>query len=269
MKSNQTINPDRAAPLPLVSVVIVTYKRLERLCETYWSLRSVCRYPNLEWIVCDDGSPPAIQQKIRELPFDKYLLSERNQGMGANTNKGLVAASGEFILQLQDDWKCCEQSNFIESSIELMRERADVSMVQLWRAANFTYPSEYHISTSGKKARIFMDYPGMVNEGTGFYIYSDRPHVKRSTVMRSVGLYSESIRSVLEVEEEYCRRFEQCADQRVAIIEGLGNVFVHTGEQESFNRQQRRENVRKFLRTHPLLKYPWDIYVRLRYGRRS
>ena len=269
MKRSETKAGKASPTLPLVSIVFVTYKRLERLRDTYWSLREICRYPNLEWIVCDDGSSAAIQTQIRKLAFDQYLLSERNQGMGANTNKGLLAANGDYVLHLQDDWTCSGPSDFIESGVELMGERPDVCMVQFWRVADFPYPSIFHLSASRKRARIFLDFPGMVSEGKGFHIYSDRPHLKRRSVTATVGLYSETIRPVAEVEEDYCNRFEQCADQRVGIIEGYDKVFKHTGEQETFNPRQRRENWRRFLRGHPVLRYPWNWYVRWRYGRSS
>ncbi|MFC1596900.1 glycosyltransferase family 2 protein [Planctomycetota bacterium] len=254
---------------PLTSIVVITYKRLDLLKDTYASTKAVCSYPHLEWIVCDDGSPQSVQDAIRAMTFDAYLLSAINEGMGANTNKGILAANGEFILHLQDDWHCRGPGDFIEAGVELMQEREDVCMVQYWREPCFEFPTEYHITRSGRRACIYLDYPGMVDAGKGFHIYSDRPHLKRSAVREAIGLYVEDVRPVLEVEEDYCRRFEQCTDQRVAIIEGYGSVFVHTGTSQTFNYEQKKANIREYLRRHPVLRHVWNVYTFVRYGRRG
>lgn len=44
-----------------------------------------------------------MQQEMKKLDFDKFLLSRKNEGMGKNTNKGLIAVTGDYIVQLHDD----------------------------------------------------------------------------------------------------------------------------------------------------------------------
>ena len=259
---------ESARPSPLVSVVFVTYRRIDLLRETHSSFMATCKYPSIELIVCDDGSPPEVQVRIREMEFDKFLLAPRNQGIAANTNKGLLAATGEFVLQLQDDWHCRGPADFIEAGIELMEECKDVCMVQYWREPTFPYPSRMHVTASGRRARVFLDYPGMVASGSGFYIYSDCPHLRRTASRETVGLYS-SRKRMSEVEADYCRRFECLEGQRVAIIEGYGGVFQHTGADQTFNWDQKKENIRKRLRAHPVLRHAWNLYCHIRYGRRG
>jgi glycosyltransferase involved in cell wall biosynthesis len=269
---------------PLVSVVFVTYKRLECLRDTYASFIATCSYPNLELIVSDDGSPKAVQDEIRNMRFDQYLLSKNNEGMGANTNKGMLAASGDFILHLQDDWHCQGPADFIEAGVELMKECDDVCMVQYWRDwESFPYPSRYHSTRDGLKARILLDYPGMVASRKGFHIYSDCPHLKRATMIKTVGLYSESNRPVLaplaanlgldlqqsSIEVDYCHRFEQHGNLHAAILESYGAVFKHTGSNQTFNWNQKKANLRKRLEEHPLLRSVWHKYLHARYGRQA
>ncbi|MCU1237285.1 MAG: tuaH, partial [Candidatus Solibacter sp.] len=93
---------------PLVSVVVVGYNRLELLRKTITSFLNTTTYPrnSLELILCDDGSPESVQDQMRLLPFDVFLMASENRGMGNNTNKGIRAAAGAYILQLQDDWEC-------------------------------------------------------------------------------------------------------------------------------------------------------------------
>jgi glycosyltransferase involved in cell wall biosynthesis len=66
----------------LISVVFVTYRRLDLLKRTLDSLREWCSYPSLELILADDGSPRKIQEAMRSLPFDRYLFAKKNEGIG-------------------------------------------------------------------------------------------------------------------------------------------------------------------------------------------
>jgi len=90
---------------PLISVVIIGYKRIDELKKTHSTFLQNINYPRdrIELILCDDGSPYEMQQEMKKLDFDKFLLSSKNEGMGKNTNKGLIAATGDYIVQLHDD----------------------------------------------------------------------------------------------------------------------------------------------------------------------
>ena len=70
------------------------------------AIRNNCKYPNLELIVSDDGTKPSIKKFLHDLAIDKLVTSETNQGLGANSNKGIKAGTGEYILHLQDDFEC-------------------------------------------------------------------------------------------------------------------------------------------------------------------
>ena len=83
------------AALPKISAVFVTYNRLETLRPTFDTFLATTDYPRdrLELVVADDSSRPEVQAEIRKMPFDVLALSERNNGIGANVNNGIRAAS--------------------------------------------------------------------------------------------------------------------------------------------------------------------------------
>ena len=87
-------------PWPLISVVIVGYKRPEELRRTVEFFLNNIDYPrnSLEMILCDDGSPENMRIEMKKLDFDKFLFSKKNHGIGYNTNKGLKEVKGEFIV---------------------------------------------------------------------------------------------------------------------------------------------------------------------------
>ncbi len=97
----------RAEPWPLVSVVIPTYGRNERLTE---AVRSVIdqTYPNIELIVVDDGSPTPATTALASLDTSgltraTYIRHEENRGANAARNTGIRTASGEYVAFLDDD----------------------------------------------------------------------------------------------------------------------------------------------------------------------
>ena len=59
-------------------------------------------------------------------------MASGNCGMGHNTNKGIRAAMGDYILQLQDDWECQGRPDFIEVALALFQARPDVALLRLW-----------------------------------------------------------------------------------------------------------------------------------------
>jgi glycosyltransferase involved in cell wall biosynthesis len=95
------------APLPKVSIIIISYNQEEFIAEAI--LGAVTQdYSNLEVIVSDDGSSDLTQSIIKELA-SKYpdrlfpLLNEKNVGITANCNRALKACTGDFISLLGGD----------------------------------------------------------------------------------------------------------------------------------------------------------------------
>ena len=80
---------------PLVSVLFVTYKRVDLLEKAVHSFLKNTSYPRLEVVIADDGSGREIQDKIRTLPADVYALSPVNQGLGPNNNNGIAHCTGQ------------------------------------------------------------------------------------------------------------------------------------------------------------------------------
>lgn len=93
---------------PKVSVVAITYNQEKFVRETIESVVSQ-DYPNIEYIISDDGSTDFTQEIIREYQ-EKYpdlitaLTGNDNVGITRNINRGLAVCNGDFIaLQGGDD----------------------------------------------------------------------------------------------------------------------------------------------------------------------
>lgn len=93
--------------MPLVSVIIPTYNRIDTLPR---SMKSVLdqTYGNLELIVVDDGSTDGTDEYVKGLPDERirYVKGEGNRGPGAARNMGVRLAKGEYIAfqDSDDEW---------------------------------------------------------------------------------------------------------------------------------------------------------------------
>ena len=96
--------------VPLVSVVIPTYKRSERLPG---AIRSVTAqtYLNLEILIVDDNDPQSEYRRQTKASLSgflsdgrvRYIEHEINRGGAAARNTGISEARGEFVAFLDDD----------------------------------------------------------------------------------------------------------------------------------------------------------------------
>lgn len=223
--------------LPIVTIIIVTYKRIDLLIRTYESFLANTEYPRekLELILCDDGSPESIQAEMKKLKFDKYLLAIKNEGMAKNVNKGIRAASGEYILQLQDDWLCKGPSDYLRLGVKALEENPDLGLIRYRMGMEYHCTSklfndglnEIHILNRDQKDTIKRKY---YRKDT--FLYSDNPHLKRKEVHDKIGLYK-SYKTMPQTELDFCLRFNNSNMYKVGYIAGFKEVFEHIGETQS------------------------------------
>ncbi len=83
------------------SVVIPTYNRPHLVAR---AIRSVLEHlPEAEVIVVDDASTVATEAAVAPFAGVRYLRQRVNQGPGAARNRGIGEATGEWIVNLDDD----------------------------------------------------------------------------------------------------------------------------------------------------------------------
>lgn len=108
---------------PLVSVVIPVYNASKYLARTLDSALKQT-HKNLEIILIDDCSKDDSLKIMHEYeqkdPRIKVLESEKNQGVAAVRNRGIQAATGEYIALLDSDDVWVEDK--VERQITLLKE---------------------------------------------------------------------------------------------------------------------------------------------------
>lgn len=110
MASSSEIDTGRNNLKDLVTIVIPTYKRGDRLGVAIQSILDQ-DYPNIEVIVVDDNDPEGNDRSITEGVMNtffkderiKYIKHEKNLGGAAARNTGIFNSKGKYIGFLDDD----------------------------------------------------------------------------------------------------------------------------------------------------------------------
>ena len=113
---------------PLISVVIPTRDRLERLGETLRSLREqTLAATDYEMFVVDDGSSPAISLECSESGPRCILIRLEGRERSAARNVGARAARGAFVVFVDDDMLVA--TDFLEMHLSAQNEWPDAMAV--------------------------------------------------------------------------------------------------------------------------------------------
>jgi glycosyltransferase involved in cell wall biosynthesis len=89
-------------PQPLVTIVTPTYNRANYILETVASILEQ-GYPNLEYIVLDDGSTDDTLEVLQKYKSHIVLETHSNMGEAATVNKGFSMARGDIIAVVNSD----------------------------------------------------------------------------------------------------------------------------------------------------------------------
>lgn len=113
--------------LPLVSVVMPMHNAAKYLREAAQSILDQT-YPNIEFVIIDDGSTDDSVSIIRSLNASciKIHSYPEKQGLAKALNKGIELSSGEYIARMDAD--DISLNNRIEEQVKYMTENPDVGI---------------------------------------------------------------------------------------------------------------------------------------------
>lgn len=140
--------------LPLVTIVTPTYNQADYLPEAIDSVLSQ-DYPNIEYIVIDDGSKDHTRSVLKQYSGQFRWESQENMGQAATLNKGWEKAKGEYISYLSSDDILYKSA--IRDLVEFINKDTSVAMV--YPDCNLIDPYSKTIKKS--VAKLF-DYDEMV-----------------------------------------------------------------------------------------------------------
>jgi len=173
---------------PRVSVIVLTYRRLEALKRTVDSFRRYVDIPDYELIICDDGSSASDRREIRALEADQYIWNDR-VGYGRNANSGIKAARGELLFHLEDDLVVLGGRHFLVAGMDVLGALPELGAIKYdgWWAL----PRVRARRSIGPYAVEILPFPAATTEGIAIFRYSNRPHLKTRRFHEVFGLYPE------------------------------------------------------------------------------
>lgn len=174
-----------------VSLLITHYNRsqsLEQLLKSFKDLN--CYFEDI--VVSDDGSKPEHVDYLVELQkkFDFRLITTRqNRGLGNNINKGQDAVKTALTLYVQEDFTPTALfPASLHHALQLMNNKPALDMVRFY--AYFEYP--YLINPD--QGFYAIDFKFWKPGYRKFYVYSDHPHLRRSSFLQKFGRYAEGVK---------------------------------------------------------------------------
>lgn len=176
---------------PTITLLVTHYNRsqsLERLLKAFQKQEIVFG----DIVVSDDGSKPEHVERLKEMAtlYSFNLITAiKNGGLGRNINKGQDAVKTPYTLYVQEDFDpFAGYAQRLTDALGIMDERADVDLVRFYAYFKYPYLKPFRNDFSEMVFKIW--YPGHKK----FHVYSDHPHLRRSTFFQKFGRYAEGIK---------------------------------------------------------------------------
>lgn len=235
-------NTEKIPTFPLVSVLFITYRRVDLLKMSLEAFRRNTDYPNIEIVIADDGSGQEIQAQIRMLKADIYALSPTNRGLGANNNNGISHCKGKYILMIQDDWECCGPPEYLTNTIRVMEANPEIGIINYCGEPN---PIDETRPVYGSDEYCVISKASRAGGLNGRVRYSDQPHVVSRAALDLVGSYIED-RSMDEGECEehhHAQWVEQTTFIGAVFPKYYMATYVNRGLERSFRTSRGRHRI--------------------------
>ena len=212
-----------------------------------------------EIVVSDDGSRPEHIQALLDLKKQYGLTlvtTPRNRGLGNNINKGQDAVSTPYTVYIQEDF--VPQPAFLQQLSEaqaFMDKDQALDIVRFYAYYAYPYLKPYADGFSE------MVCPRWGLNVTKIYVYSDHPHLRRSSFLRKFGRYAED-RSGDRTEYNMCISFIQNKG-RGLFFRDFKTLLTQENDQIEPSMMQRNEWRQS---NNPLVALSRYVYRQFRYN---
>jgi glycosyltransferase involved in cell wall biosynthesis len=176
-----------------VTLLITHYNRsrsLERLLQAFNDQQFVFG----DIVVSDDGSKPQHLEYIASLQKTynfRLITTPVNKGLGNNINKGQDAVNTPYTLYIQEDFEPKPAfAGHFNDALQYLINDARLDIARFYAYFNYPYLKPY-----GKGFSEMLFKPSFfANNHIKFYVYSDHPHLRRSTFFDKFGRYPEGVK---------------------------------------------------------------------------
>jgi GT2 family glycosyltransferase/glycosyltransferase involved in cell wall biosynthesis len=250
---------------PKVSVIVLTYNNLSFTRDCLLSIESSSDYPNLEVIVIDNASTDGSRDWLGNWKAGiseaghvrKLILNEQNLGFSAGNNIGLAAATGDFLIILNNDTYVTP--GWVRTLCGHLRHNPNLGLVG---------PVTNCI---GNEARINISYRSMPEMIENAMAYT-RTHPGETLPLHNLAFFCVAVpRRVYEFiggldedfgvgffeDDDYCRRVTR-AGFDIACAE---DVFIHHQHSASFDKMENQKKLELFARNRAIYEAKWGAWT--------
>ncbi|MFT3802274.1 MAG: glycosyltransferase [Burkholderiaceae bacterium] len=151
------------SPAPLVSLIVPTRDRPDLLRRCIDSFAARSRYPNVEWIIVDNGSAPPLALDDPSVSADRFAITRiRHEGppnASALYNRGVAAARGEFVVLLNDDIELISPDGLAEMVSVAMQPGVGVVGARQWYPDDTLQHAGFIMGMLTLAGSIFQGFP--------------------------------------------------------------------------------------------------------------
>lgn len=243
------------------SVIILTYNNIDFTKTCLESLQLYTDYPDWELILVDnastDGTPDYLKQYTKQHAHVKLILNSTNVGFPAGNNIGIKAATGEYLVLLNNDTHVTR--GWLTDFLRPLRLDPRLGLVG---------PVTNNI---GNEAKIDISYKDMNEMADAARRYTSTHSRQlypvenvaffcaalRRDVLDKVGLLDEVFGQGFFEDDDYCNRVRQ-AGYRIAIAE---DVFIHHQLAASFNALPDNGREAQLAKNRSIYEAKWGPWV--------
>lgn len=204
--------------LPIVTILVITYKRYDELKQTLYALQKHIQYPKdkLRVVVSDDstggnklnnlGRIKAFQQFGRD--GIHVIETPDRSGWGKHVNfalrqvQDLSGADDPLVFQIEDDYILTKPLD-LTRGVALMMQRPNIGMLRYRGTAGAHYIYHQFEADAHEYGHEPITYLQLDNASHSLYVYSNGAHLKRATSFHAhYGAYPEN-KPLGETEEAF------------------------------------------------------------------
>lgn len=212
---------------PPIWILMTTYRRTEIAIKTIQAVKQNFIWPNIGWIITDDGTGnDHLQRLVEEIGYSYAIHTYNGQrrGVGHNMNWGLRKIwemGAELTLMLEDDWECHKPFD-PSPSVKLLMNNSDAGMVR------------YGYMSAGLSGEVVSKEDSLwlrFHRNMYTYIYSGHASLRHRRLHEKVGMFSEGLRPG-ENELDFCAKYNATSnapDIYWPLDYGHIGPFVHIG----------------------------------------
>jgi GT2 family glycosyltransferase len=246
---------------PRVSIVVLAYNNWKYTAGCLRSVLQLSEYPNLEVIVVDNASTDDTPRQMKRLctvdPRIKYIRNDENVGFAAGNNVGLKAATGDYIVLLNNDTYVTR--GWVRDLIRPLMHSQNIGLVG---------PLTNNIGNEQKIRIEYSDMQEMERKTRRFTRLHFRQRYKvknlaffcvamRRDVVEKVGLLDEAYGLGFFEDDDYCQRVLAAGYELVVV----DDVFVHHHLSASFNALGQEQKKAQMQRNKAIYEKRWGQWT--------